>query len=76
MPSLYIRNLPEPVYERLKKRAKSDRRSLQQEAAWLLEKTLETSGFGGLARLQQEMSRLYGILSDSTPIIRRMRDER
>ena len=40
MPSIQIRNVPEGVYNALKARARADRRSIQQEAAWLLEMVL------------------------------------
>ncbi len=82
MPTLQIRNLSETVYTALKARAKTDRRSIQQEAAWVLEIMLTSPG--GLHRpnwsrvdsLRALMSRRYGTLPDSTPLIRTMRDER
>lgn len=82
MPSVQIRNISEEVYEHLKARAKQDRRSVQQEAAWLLEAML--SFRTGLHRpnwqrvdeLYEQMKQRYGTLPDSTPLIREMRDER
>lgn len=41
MPNLLVRNIPERVYERLRKRAELNRRSLSGEAATILEDSLE-----------------------------------
>jgi plasmid stability protein len=82
MPSLQIRNLSEEAYEALKTRAKADRRSIQQEAAWFLETMLSWTGglhqpdWSRVDEIRERMSRRYGTLADSTPIIRQMRDER
>jgi hypothetical protein len=80
MPSLYIREVPPALYRKIKEHAEADRRSLQKEAVWLLEKSL-TEGtsrlpeWGRMWSFRKTMRR-YGVLSDSTPVIRRMRDGR
>ncbi len=88
MPTVQIRNVPEETYEKLKIRAKEDRRSLQQEAAWLLELALNSSPvlkFPALTvderwaktdAMREEMRRRYGVLPASTPDIRAARDSR
>jgi len=82
MATLQIRNLSDDTYEVLKARAKSDRRSLQQEAAWLLETMLSFHGtlrrpdWRRVDEVRERMARRYGTLPNSTPLIRRMRDER
>ena len=42
MATLNIKNLPDPLYEKLKVRAKRERRSVAQEVIRLLSITLET----------------------------------
>ena len=82
MPSIQIRNLSDEVYKKLASRAKEDRRSLQQEAAWLLEAALAFPGFfhqprwDAADRVQEAMAQRYGSMPDSTPLIREMRDSR
>ena len=82
MSSIQIRNISEDVYNALKLRARADRRSIQQEAAWLLETTLSFQGglhqpdWSRVDQVQELMKRRYGTLPDSTPMIRQMRDER
>ncbi len=88
MPKVQIRNVPEETYEKLKIRAKEDRRSLQQEAAWLLEFALNSSPvqrfptltvderWARLDAMREDMRRRYGVLPDSTPDIRKWRDTR
>ena len=79
---IQIRNFPDATYRRLRELAKEERRSLQQEASWLLEKALEIFGRSSLknwdqvAKTQKEMKLRYGALPDSTPLIRQMRQER
>ena len=41
MPSLQVRNLPEHIYQKIVKLAKSERRSITQETIILLEKALD-----------------------------------
>lgn len=48
MTSLTLKNLPDPLLERLRRRAESDRRSLTQEILYLLETALDRApGAGG-----------------------------
>lgn len=82
MHAIQIRNVSNGTYARLKELAKADRRSLQQETAWLLEQSLAIFGRPGprdwsqADRILEESKKRYGILPDSTPLIRRMRDDR
>lgn len=82
MPSIQIRNISEETYNTLKARAKADRRSIQQEAAWVLETMLSVrSGlhqpdWSQVDHIRALMTQRYGVLPDSTPLIRQMRDER
>jgi plasmid stability protein len=50
MASLTLKNIPDPLIERLRERAESDRRSLTQEILFLLEEALK----GGSGRARQE----------------------
>jgi plasmid stability protein len=42
MATLTIKNIPSEVYERLKRRAKANRRSINQEAIAVIERAIET----------------------------------
>ena len=82
MPSIQVRNLSEEAYAALKAKAKLDRRSVQQEAAWVLETALtfraglHQPDWSRVDDIRERMTRQYGALPDSTPLIRQMRDER
>jgi len=52
MASLTLKNIPDPLLERLREMAESDRRSLTQEILFLLEEALR--GAGGRARDEME----------------------
>lgn len=52
MPSLQVRELPENIYHLLQERAKTEHRSLAQEAVILLAKGLQTSITNKQRRLQ------------------------
>lgn len=52
MASFTLKNIPDPLLERLRERAESDRRSLTQEILYLLEEALR--GAGGRARADTE----------------------
>ena len=43
MPSLTLKDIPQPLMERLRARASRDRRSLNRETIWLLEQVLDGS---------------------------------
>ena len=79
MAILHVRNVPEELYARLKRRADSQRRSLSAEAITLLEWAIEeaerTSG-ATLASIRQRRSfdpALAGA-PDSTALLRQDRD--
>jgi plasmid stability protein len=89
MPSIQIKNISETTYKKLKERAQADRRSLQQEAAWLLERSLDNNLFASYGsiplhlsdwtaadRIRAGMEKRYGVLPDSTPLVREKRYER
>ena len=40
MPSLTLKNVPEDLHQRLKEQAERHRRSMNQEAIWILEQAL------------------------------------
>ena len=40
MPSLTLKNVPEEIHQRLKEQAEQHRRSMNQEAIWILEQAL------------------------------------
>jgi len=89
MPSIQIRSFSEEAYKKLVERAKQDKRSIQQEAAWLLESSLQVGAYSPfftmpihqpdwtkVDHIRKEMKKRYGTQPDSTPLIREMRDER
>jgi len=82
MPSIQIRNLNQEIYEKLKQRAKKDRRSIQQEAIWIIENSLNhlekgrSDSWETADSIQKAMREIYGELPDSTPDIREMRNAR
>jgi plasmid stability protein len=49
MATLNVKNVPEPLYKKLRKRAKEQRRSLAQEVTFILEETLRESAKKGTA---------------------------
>lgn len=77
MATLTIRQLDDEVYERLRERARANKRSLEAEARYLLdERTRNVDRFvATLSEMQARMKAKYGELPDSTELIRRMRDE-
>ena len=52
MPSLTVKNIPEEIYERLKKSAAAHRRSINQEAIYCLDRALGSTRllYGSLCR--------------------------
>jgi len=75
MAAIYIRDLSQSTYERLKARAKQNRRSITQEAAMLLDVAL--SGhipsqdlWERIDRIRERVTERYGTFSDSVPKIR------
>ncbi|MDZ4258521.1 MAG: Arc family DNA-binding protein [Gemmatimonadales bacterium] len=65
MATLTIKNLPDPLYARLKARAKEHRRSINSEAILAVERALAGAGAGDpaklLATLRQSRARLKGL---------------
>jgi hypothetical protein len=41
MPTLNVRDVPKPVYERVRRLARQDKRSLSQQVLWILEDYLK-----------------------------------
>ncbi len=79
MATVMIRNLPDDVFERLKQRARDNRRSITQEAAWILEAALSQAATPGEAwaeveRVREMVQRRYGSFPDSTADIREDRE--
>jgi plasmid stability protein len=82
MASVMIDDLDEASYARLRARAVANRRSPEAEAREVLANELsagvEADSGDWVADLEKwhgEMVTKYGILPDSTPLIRQMRDE-
>jgi len=77
MATLTIRRLDDEVYARLRERARSNRRSLEAEAREIL--TEQAQGLDALIQdliaFNREMAAKHGVLPDSTPLIRQMREE-
>jgi len=75
MATLTIRQLDDEVYERLKARARANRRSLEAEARLLIEeRTLDLPALvEDLAEFHARMVARHGHLPDSTDLLRDMR---
>ena len=77
MATLTIRRLDVEVYDRLRERARANRRSLEAEARAIL--TERAEGFDVLVEdligFHREMVAKHGHLPDSAPLIREMRDD-
>ena len=77
MATLTIRRLDDEVYDRLRERARANRRSLEAEAREILAE--RTEGLDALVEdligFHREMIEKHGALPDSTSLIREMRDE-
>jgi plasmid stability protein len=67
VPSLTIKNLPEPLYERLKQEAQRHRRSLNSEVIARLEQVLLTTRIDP-DRFLEDLAGLQRRLSVSTPL--------
>jgi plasmid stability protein len=77
MATLTIRQLDEEVYARLRERARANKRSLEAEARHLLdERSRDLPALvEDLLEFHARMTAKHGLLPDSTPLIRQMRDE-
>jgi len=78
MGSILVRGLDPKTIERLKERARHNRRSLQQEVKALLECAAETLTMGEARGLSERWRRRLGgrRFSDSAQLIREDRDSR
>ena len=79
MATVTIRDLSEETYRRLKDRAQRHRRSITQEAAWILEAALAepatpTEAWAEVERVREMLRRRYGPFTDSTDDIREDRE--
>jgi plasmid stability protein len=79
MPTLTIRNIPAELYDRLKERARRNRRSTTQEAAVLIERALEQAEagpdpFAEVSRVREALRARYGSFPDSVDLVREDRD--
>jgi len=75
MATLYIRTLPAVIYQRLKKRARRNRRSVTQEAAVILEQVLgrpegPQAAWEMVDTLRERLRAGYGTFKDSAPLLR------
>ena len=77
MATLTVRRLDDRVYDVLRSRAENNGRSLEAEVRSILEDaaTPRQRLVERLRAFQAEVESRHGILPDSTPIIRQMRDE-
>lgn len=73
MPGILIRDIPEQVYNKLKGRAKSNGRSLQQELKLILSDSVRHDMKDGAqlaAKIRKELEAGRARYSDSTDLIR------
>lgn len=74
MATLYVRALPLAIYQRLKKRAKRNRRSVAKEAAAILEEALgkpeRAEAWETIDKLWERLRAQYGAFKDSVPLLR------
>jgi plasmid stability protein len=59
MPTLHVRNVPEPLYDRLRQRAQDRNRSISAEVVTLLDFALEESEFSQLELLNNIRRRRF-----------------
>lgn len=79
MPTLTIRNLPPEIYDRLRERAKQHRRSITQEAAFIIEEAVGKAeapqeSWREVDRLRELIRSKYGTFPDSISLIREDRE--
>jgi len=79
MATITIRRLADDVHARLKTQAKTNGRSLEAEARHILGERVAGGGssdwIARLRDLQQQQKAEVGVLPDSLPLIRKIRDE-
>lgn len=78
MATLTIRNVDDKLVTKMKRQAKKNHRSLEAEARFLLEKAMRSEAQVDFWQLADQIAALTpkGRQTDSTEIIRKMRDER
>ncbi len=74
MATLYIRNIPDKVYQIIKRRAKSHRRSINQETVIILEQILlkrksDYDIWDEIDLIREKIFEDYGSFGDSAPLI-------
>ena len=75
MATITIRNISVEIYECLKERARSNRRSITQEAAFIIEQAVGSPGVRDQApwvrveRVREQIRTRYGSFPDSAPLI-------
>ncbi len=75
MATITIRNISAEIYESLKERARSNRRSMTQEAAFIIEQAVGSPGVRDQApwvrveRVREQIRTRYGSFPDSAPLI-------
>lgn len=73
MATLTIRNLSAEIYQRLKERARRNRRSITQEAAFLIEQAVsgaeDRAVWQDVDAVREHLRGRYGSFPDSTPSI-------
>jgi len=79
MPTLYVRNVPSELYERLRREAASARRSLSAETIELLQRCLSPGPEISLDRLLQGADRIrtrHTLPEDSPTAVELVREDR
>jgi plasmid stability protein len=78
MPTLYLRDVPESLVERLRRRARRNRRSMSAEAIAILQRAVddERDDLGLIRRLRQLQYTVPEGAPSDVELIRQARDER
>ena len=75
MATVTIRNISAEIYDGLKERARRNRRSITQEAAFLIEQAVGAPGvreqavWARVDRVREQIRNRYGSFADSAPLI-------
>jgi len=74
MPPFQVRDFPQDTYERLRRCAEKERRSIAQQAVWIIERYLDAyenidSGYAPLYHYNPEMHALEPIETTSPPTV-------
>jgi plasmid stability protein len=79
MPTLYVRDVPSELYERLRREAKTARRSLSAETIELLRRSLSPRSGVSLEQLLQDADRIraeHALLAGSPTAAELIREDR